>query len=139
MKTSCLHLTATARAPVFHCGRVASDRKEDDMTSTLNPVCPLCGLRYATKPMLELHIREDHRPRSGAQPDGLGAGGTRASSPVAGNPSRTVEDVAAVTDARLRPGQVIVPRRVLRALRHANDKLMRASKAVIRPARAPRS
>ena len=33
------------------------------MTSMLNPTCPLCGLRYASKPLLELHIREDHRPR----------------------------------------------------------------------------
>jgi len=32
------------------------------MTSTLTPACPLCGLRYASKPLLELHIREDHRP-----------------------------------------------------------------------------
>ena len=38
------------------------------MTSTLNPACPLCGLRYASKPLLELHIREDHRPRRRAQP-----------------------------------------------------------------------
>ena len=38
------------------------------MTSTLNPACPLCGLRYASKPLLELHIREDHRPRRRGQP-----------------------------------------------------------------------
>jgi hypothetical protein len=25
--------------------------------------CPLCGLRYADRPLLELHIREDHRQR----------------------------------------------------------------------------
>ena len=37
------------------------------MTSTLNPACPLCGLRYASKPLLELHIREDHAQRD-AQP-----------------------------------------------------------------------
>ena len=34
------------------------------MTVTLNPTCPLCGLRYASRPMLELHIREDHRQRA---------------------------------------------------------------------------
>jgi hypothetical protein len=32
-----------------------------------------------------------------------------------------------------------VPRRVLRALRHANDELTRASEAIIRSARTPQS
>ena len=51
------------------------------MTSTLTPACPLGGLRYASKPLLELHIREDHWSRRRARPDRLGdAGGTRASS-----------------------------------------------------------
>jgi hypothetical protein len=31
------------------------------MTGTLNPTCPLRGLRFAARPLLELHIREDHR------------------------------------------------------------------------------
>lgn len=52
------------------------------MSSTLNPVCPLCGLRFASKPLLELHIREDHRPRrmrpGRADADGAGVlGGGR--------------------------------------------------------------
>jgi len=38
------------------------------MPSTLNPACPLCGLRYASRPLLELHIREDH-PRRNHPPD----------------------------------------------------------------------
>ena len=25
--------------------------------------CPLCGLRYADRPLLDLHIREDHAQR----------------------------------------------------------------------------
>ena len=33
------------------------------MPTTLNPTCPLCGLRYTDRPLLELHFREDHRPR----------------------------------------------------------------------------
>ena len=58
------------------------------MTSTLTPACPLCGLRYASKPLLDLHIREDHRPRRRAQPERPdAAGGIRASSPAAGRPS----------------------------------------------------
>ena len=32
-----------------------------------------------------------------------------------------------------------IPRRVLRALRHVNDELMRASQAIIRSARAPQA
>ena len=31
------------------------------MAVTLNPTCPLCGLRFASRPLLELHVREDHR------------------------------------------------------------------------------
>jgi hypothetical protein len=113
------------------------------MTSTLNPSCPLCGLRYASKPLLELHIREDHRP----QPGRLEVGGTQASS-AAGNPSRrsglasrpprAVKEVTAMTATR-RPwaGHVMtVLRRVLRALRHVNDEVMRASEAM---ARVPQS
>ena len=121
------------------------------MTSTLNPACPLCGLRYASKPMLELHIREDHRPRRRAQPGLPDADGTGASSPAAGRPSRrsglatrptrTVQEVTDMTAARRpRPGRVMtVPRRVLRALRHVNDELTRASEAIVRSARAPQS
>lgn len=33
------------------------------MPTTLNPVCPLCGLRFANEPLLDLHFREDHRQR----------------------------------------------------------------------------
>lgn len=33
------------------------------MPAMLIATCPLCGLRYANRPLLELHIREDHRPR----------------------------------------------------------------------------
>ena len=121
------------------------------MTSTLNPACPLCGLRYASKPLLELHIREDHRPRRRAQPGHLDASGTRASSPAAGSPSRrsgpasrpsrTVKEVTAMTAAR-RPRlsqTMTVPRRVLRALRFVNNELTLASEAIIRSARAPQS
>jgi hypothetical protein len=121
------------------------------MTSTLNTACPLCGLRYASKPLFELHIREDHRPRRRAQPGRPGAGGTGVASPAAGRPSRrsglasrpsrAAKEVTAMTAAR-RPRLrrvMTVPRRVLRALRHANDELTRASEAIIRSARAPQS
>jgi hypothetical protein len=31
------------------------------MSATLIRTCPLCGLRFDNLPILELHIREDHR------------------------------------------------------------------------------
>jgi hypothetical protein len=92
------------------------------MTSTLNPACPLCGLRFTSKPLLELHIRDDHRPRHREQPSHAEANGIPASSPQAG-----------------RPAAPSVPRQVIRALRQVNDELTRASEAIIRSARAPRS
>ena len=119
------------------------------MTSTLTPACPLCGLRYASKPLLELHIREDHRRRRRAQPAPPDVAGTQASLPPAASPSRrtapasrpsrTAKEVTAMPATRRpRPGQVLtVPRRLLRALRHVNDELIRASQAIIRSARAP--
>ncbi len=40
------------------------------MSITPNPACPLCGLRFTFGPLLELHIREDHRHRDrSAEPD----------------------------------------------------------------------
>jgi hypothetical protein len=49
------------------------------MSATLIRTCPLCGLRFDNLPILELHIREDHR-RRGRRParddgDAAGAGG----------------------------------------------------------------
>jgi uncharacterized protein len=52
------------------------------MPSTLNPTCPLCGLRYTDGPLLELHIRRDHLQRSSrAEPDHDNPGDARASQP----------------------------------------------------------
>jgi hypothetical protein len=47
------------------------------MSATLIRTCPLCGLRFDNLPILELHIREDHR-RRGRRPaqDGGGSAGT---------------------------------------------------------------
>src|SRR5690348_13793021 len=44
------------------------------MLTILILTCPLCGLRYSNRPLLELHIREDHRPRRRAQPGTRDAG-----------------------------------------------------------------
>jgi hypothetical protein len=115
------------------------------MTSTLTPACPLCGLRYDSKPLLELHVREDHRQRH-AQPGRRDRAGSRASLPsgspshrsgLDSRPSGTVKEVTAMTTDRA--GSVMTAARpVIRALRYANAELLRAGEAIIRSARAPR-
>lgn len=83
------------------------------MPSMLNPACPLCGLRFGNKPLLELHIREDHRQHVARAPDRhLDPGSTRAAAPgadtprdgqnAASAPSRT--SAATATRARRAPG-----------------------------------
>jgi hypothetical protein len=49
------------------------------MPATPIRTCPLCGLRFANSPLLELHIREDHPrrqrrpvPDDGSSPDTTG-------------------------------------------------------------------
>jgi hypothetical protein len=122
---------------------------EDNMTGTLTPACPLCGLRYESSPLLELHIREDHRQRISAEPgrrdpDNTRATPARADSPahrdgLPPTPSRTTKEVTAMTTTRRRLARQVrtAPRRVIRALRRVNDELLRASEAIIRSARAP--
>jgi len=54
------------------------------MPTTLNPTCPLCGLRFTGRPLLELHLREDHRPRdrhAEGEPDPGDPGDAAASAP----------------------------------------------------------
>jgi hypothetical protein len=116
------------------------------MTSTLNPACPLCGLRYEGRPLLELHIREDHLRQTGRR----GSGGTGAPAPAEGSPSRihdpvsgpscTTKEVTARTATRHpRSGQLMtVLRKVIRTLRDLHDELVRASQAMLRPPGAPR-
>jgi hypothetical protein len=110
------------------------------MPSTLTPACSFCGLRFASRPLLELHIREDHSGRS--------PGGTAAP------PSRTAKEAGAVPTTprsprarparsprarparatRARPGRMTTAaRRAIGALRYANQELVRASEAMARP------
>ena len=77
------------------------------MPTTLNPTCPLCGLRYTDRPLLELHVREDHR----------GASDSTTSSPRNRGWARTALA------------------RVVCALRYADDELMRAHEALSRERR----
>lgn len=119
------------------------------MTRTLTPHCPFCGLRFGSRPLLELHIREDHlhrdplrkpdqrdpNPRpSGQQRDGP----ARHDQPTMA--SRTQEAVT-VSDTR-RPRKrgtgwaAAAVRRTASAFRHANAELLLASEALFRPAGA---
>ncbi len=81
------------------------------MTGTPNPACPLCGLRFGSRPHLDLHIREDHRQRGHRNP-----GDTQMPLPPAGSashrhnlastPPRTMKEVTAMTAThRPRPGR----------------------------------
>jgi hypothetical protein len=121
------------------------------MTSTLTPTCPFCGLRFDSRPLLELHVREDHahldRPAEAARggPDSR-TSGPRPNGPAAHGqsvaPSRAQEPVT-MRNAR-RPGQprtgrtAGVLRRVAGAFRRANAELLLAWEAMLRPAGAPR-
>jgi hypothetical protein len=89
------------------------------MPTTLTPTCPLCGLRYHDRPLLELHIREDHRPRDRhAEPESDPGG--------SGDP-------ATPPPRRSRPGWARTAlHRVVWALRYADDELMRAVEALSR-------
>lgn len=114
------------------------------MTSTLTPACPLCGLRYESSPLLELHVREDHRQRP--DPGSSRATPARADSPartdgLRAGPSRAAEEVTAVKATLHRPaGRVRTAlRRAAHAIGHVNDELLRAGEAIIRSARAPQA
>ena len=123
------------------------------MTSTLTPTCSFCGLAFTNRPMLELHIREDHlhrghaaEPRQG-DPASPRTPRMRAAGPAHGHgkpatPSRTTKEVTTMNGAqprhRLAGWPVTAVRRVIGALRHANAELMLASEIMLRPAGAPR-
>jgi hypothetical protein len=118
------------------------------MPTTLNPTCPLCGLRYTDRPLLELHIREDHLQRDRhAEPD-PGDSGDTATTPTpprtrgmfplhgpATGPFPDTREAAAAASARRprrsRPGWARTAlHRVVWALQYANQELMRALEAL---------
>ena len=60
------------------------------MPGTLTPACSFCGLRFASRPLLELHIREDHLQRDHhPERDRGDAARARASQPRADAPAPT--------------------------------------------------
>jgi hypothetical protein len=52
------HIGFAARAAAIESPAI---KKGDAVPTTLTGTCPLCGLRFSGMPLLELHIREDHR------------------------------------------------------------------------------
>jgi hypothetical protein len=127
------------------------------MPGTLTPTCSFCGLRFASRPLLELHIREDHLQRDHhPEPDRGDAARARASQPRADAPApthgqssrspRTTKEVITMTATprrrRLRAGSAMTAARaVIRMIRHVNAELLLASEAMCRPVGAaqPRS
>ena len=119
------------------------------MPSTQIPTCPLCGLRFSARSLLDLHIREDHQERRPTAPDHDDPGDTRTSQvrtsgpsrgngPASGQPRTTDEMITMTATQRPRSGRAMtVLRRVIGTLRYVNDELTRASEAIIRSARAP--
>ena len=78
------------------------------MSSTLTTTCPLCGLRFPARPLLDLHMREDHLQRNrpaGADQDDSADTGTPADG--AGGPSTgqagIAHEEAIATPAKQRP------------------------------------
>lgn len=124
------------------------------MPSTFTPACSFCGLRFANRPLLELHIREDHLQRDHrAEPGHDDSGDPRtpraragALSPKHGpgsRPRQTTNEVIAMTVTRRprrpRPGWAATAlRRAIRTIRHVNQELVLASELIFRPPGQPR-
>jgi len=88
------------------------------MPNTLNPACPLCGLRFENQPIMDLHMREDHRRRASRESNDDGDPGiTRSPTTGADNladtnkpkpaaaPSRTSATATAATAATAEPAE----------------------------------
>lgn len=114
-----LHPDRTSNASVLQSGWLSWDpEEEDEMSSTLHTTCPLCGLRFSGRPLLDLHMREDHpqrnRPAEPAHDDSRGTRTPR------GGPSKGDDLVS----GQARPGREEVkeqprPGRAMTALRRA--------------------
>jgi hypothetical protein len=125
------------------------------MPGTSSLTCSLCGLRFASGSVLELHIRQDHVHKDSRAPSDrsdagdTGAGQTRPEAPPAGPPlppreGHDREDAgAAHPKASARNGRHPLTsaghagRRAIRVLRQLNSELLRASEAIFRSRRFP--
>lgn len=122
------------------------------MTSTLTPTCSLCGLRFENRPLLELHLREDHPQHSAPAEPGRGTpAAAPASRPRPRGPARRPEPATA-SGAKAGPGPADPqrPRRahtgwartalrgVIGSFRHVNAEFLLASEAMLRLPGEPR-
>jgi hypothetical protein len=113
------------------------------MTTTLTPTCALCGLRFENRPLLDLHLCEDHPQRRPTADPGRATPAPAAFAPPPRTSPENSSPQAPATDAG--PGQprggrsLRGLRRIGRAFRHANAQLMLASELLVRPALRPRS
>ena len=123
------------------------------MTSTLTTTCSFCGLVFANRPMLELHIREDHLQRGqaadpgqgdpvGARAERLPAGGPDPEHVKPATPPRTTREVPAMNGTqprhRLAGWAITAVRRVIGTFRRANAELMLATELMRRAPGAAR-
>ena len=70
------------------------------MPNMLNPACPLCGLRFENQPIMDLHMREDHRRRASRESNDDGDPGiTRSPTTGADNLADTNKPKPAVAAA----------------------------------------
>ena len=92
------------------------------MSSTLTPTCPLCGLRYNDRSLLDLHIREDHVQRDQRPPQHDPPGDTSApgdtGTPAPLPPPRVARSGWVATAWRAAATTLT---RAIRALRHVNS------------------
>lgn len=118
------------------------------MPGTLTPTCSFCGLRFASRPLLELHVREDHLQRDHCpEPDRGNAARARASQPRTDAPAPThgqssrpprITRNPTLRRRRLRLGWAMTAARaVIRIIRRINAELLPASEAMFRPVGAP--
>jgi hypothetical protein len=116
-----LHPDRTSNASVLQSGWLSWDLEEDEMSSTLHTTCPLCGLRFSGRPLLDLHLREDHPQRNRpAEPAHHSSRDTPTPRGGEGGPSRS-DDLAS---GQAHPGREEVkerprPGRAMTALRRA--------------------
>jgi len=114
------------------------------MPNTFNPACPLCGLQYASRPLLELHLREDHPPRN--RPPGQTTNEMitmNSTQPPSTQPSRQPQPASTQpqpASSQPQPGWTRTAlRRAIGRLKSLNDEFVRGNEAMFRSMRAPQS
>ena len=92
---------------------------------TINPTCPLCGLRYADRMLLDLHIREDHAQRQQAPEPGPGEPGDT------GPPRQAPPRDASPGPPPAPPAARTAQNRAVLALRRFHQEMMLASALLV--------